>query len=145
MILVGGGFTTLGGGGTGRNSRCQIGRLTPETANHPPAFTEDTPPDQMAIQVSVGVPVRLELRAADADTDQTVIMAGIGLPAAGTLTTWPTRPALAMFEWTPTAADIGTRNLSFEAYDGFATVTRTYPSPSPLPTRRLPWPSSPSR
>ena len=84
----------------------------PVTCGPPPTIDPPTPCGQ-ALQVAAGDTLSFTLAASDVDGDQTVTLSAVGLPPAAVLTPGlPTTgavggPVNATFDWTPSAADVG--------------------------------------
>ena len=88
---------------------------TPPFFQHPP-----TPPCGSTITAPVNQPLPFAVQAADADPGQSVQINAAGLPAGATLAPLPPasgNPLAVTFSWTPSAAQLGVKVVTFEARD----------------------------
>jgi hypothetical protein len=97
--------------------------ITIDIANKSPAFdTPPTPACDSTLAVNTGSTVTFDVQASDPDADQSVTLAGAGVPSGATMSpALPTsgNPAKSTFSWAPTPADEGTHTMSFTATDPF--------------------------
>jgi hypothetical protein len=92
----------------------------------PPAFDySQAPVNNYVYQVSPGQNVNFKITASDSDPGSTVNVSAVGLPAGASFSPASGNPATASFDWTPTAADMGTSVISFTAQDNNGVQTQT--------------------
>ncbi len=87
--------------------------------NAAPVFT--APACGATLEAAAGQPLSFPVAAADPDAGDAVTLAMTG---AGALTIVPGNPPTARFDWTPAAADSGSRTLAFTATDRCSLTTR---------------------
>jgi hypothetical protein len=98
--------------------------------SQPPFFDAPTPADNATINVCVGNPVSFTVKGVDPEM-LNVTLTSSALPGTATMTAALPQvgiPAMSIFNWTPTAADLGNHDITYTITDApdVNVVTRTF-------------------
>ncbi len=96
----------------------------------PPFFDVPTPADNAIINVFVGNPIAFTVKGVDPEM-QNVTLTSSALPGSATMTAvlpQVAAPVMSMFNWTPTAANVGSHDITFTITDApdVNVVSRTF-------------------
>lgn len=112
-------------------------RITPP--NRPPVINvPPTPPNGTTFMAPVGFPFSFLVEASDPDMGDTVTIGATGLPSGSAFNVGtPDNPVRGTFNWTPTAASVGSYTLTFTAQDnhGATSTPHRITVTVPLPNR----------
>ncbi len=114
-IYVGGNFTLIN-----QDPHTFAALFRSEFVNTTPIFVSPTPSCGNVFTVDIGHPLSFTVAAQDADAGDMVSLSVIGLPSGSSMSpVLPAsgNPASSDFSWTPTLADVGTYNLTYEITD----------------------------
>jgi hypothetical protein len=96
--------------------------------NAAPVFdVPPTPASNSNVTALVGQPLAIDVRASDSNVTDLVTLNHVGLPQGAKFTSIRGNPAVGIFEWTPSAADVGDRIVTFTAIDSRSAAALPHP------------------